>query len=42
LNTARRLLHHWHIFHKPFAIIMILIMIVHVIVAVSFGYRWIF
>jgi hypothetical protein len=42
LNTARRLLHHWHIFHKPFAIIMILIMIVHVIITVSFGYRWIF
>jgi hypothetical protein len=42
LNTARRLLHHWHIFHKPFAIIMILIMFVHVIITVSFGYRWIF
>jgi hypothetical protein len=41
LNTARKLLHHWHIFHKPFAIIMILIMVVHVAVAVSFGYTWI-
>lgn len=42
LGTARRLLHHWHIFHKPFAIIMIVIMIVHVAVATWLGYTWIF
>ncbi|MCB9367438.1 MAG: hypothetical protein H6506_04560 [Calditrichaeota bacterium] len=42
LSTARRLLHHWHVFHKPFAVIMIIIMIVHVGVAVALGYTWIF
>ncbi len=42
LGTARKLLHHWHIFHKPFAIIMIVIMVVHIIVAASLGYTWIF
>lgn len=42
LGTARKLLHHWHIFHKPFAIIMLVIMVVHIIVAVSLGYTWIF
>jgi len=42
LNTARKLLHHWHIFHKPFAAVMILIMIVHVGVAITLGYVWIF
>jgi hypothetical protein len=42
LATAHRLLHHWHIFHKPFAIVMILIMFVHVGVTIIFGYRWIF
>jgi len=42
LSTARKLLHHWHIFHRPFAFVMIFIMFVHVIIAVSFGYRWIF
>lgn len=42
LGTARKLLHHWHVFHKPFAIIMLVIMVVHVVVAVSLGYTWIF
>lgn len=42
LATAQKLLHHWHIFHKPFAIVMILIMFVHVAVTILFGYRWIF
>lgn len=34
------LFHYWHVFHKPFAIIMILVMIVHVTVAVLLGYTW--
>lgn len=42
LGHARKLLHHWHVFHKPFAIIMIVIMVVHITVAVSLGYTWIF
>jgi hypothetical protein len=42
LDTARKLLHHWHVFHKPFAIIMILIMFVHIAVAIAFGYTWVF
>ncbi|MCC6475676.1 hypothetical protein IT157_01360 [bacterium] len=42
LGTARKLLHHWHIFHKPFAIIMIVIMVVHIGVAIALGYTWIF
>lgn len=41
LATAHALLHHWHVIHKPFAIVMLLIMIVHVIVAILFGYTWI-
>jgi len=36
------LFHYWHVIHKPFAIIMILVMIVHVTVAVLLGYTWIF
>jgi len=42
LSTAHALLHHWHVIHKPFAIVMLLIMVVHVVVAVVFGYTWIF
>ena len=40
-HQIRDLFHWWHVFHKPFAIIMILVMIVHVGVAVSLGYTWI-
>lgn len=42
LNSMNELLHYWHVFHKPFAYVMITIMILHVGVTVAFGYRWIF
>ncbi len=42
LQTAMKLLHHWHMIHRPFAVVMLVIMIVHVMVTVLFGYRWIF
>jgi hypothetical protein len=42
LNRVQQLFHYWHVFHKPFAIIMYIIMIVHVAVAVWLGYVWIF
>jgi len=42
LQTAMKLLHHWHIIHRPFAAVMLIIMLVHVVVTVLFGYKWIF
>ncbi len=42
LNQVQRLFHYWHVFHKPFAIIMYIIMLVHVGVAVWLGYAWVF
>jgi len=42
LNQIQRLFHYWHVFHKPFAIIMYLIMLIHVGIAVWLGYTWIF
>lgn len=42
LNRIQQLFHYWHVFHKPFAVIMYIIMIVHVTVAVWLGYVWIF
>ena len=39
-HLIRDLFHWWHVFHKPFAFIMILIMIVHVAVALTLGYTW--
>ncbi len=38
----KRIFRYWHVAHLPFAIIMLLIMLVHVIVAIVLGYRWIF
>jgi len=43
-NLARmqRLFKYWHVAHKPFAIIMLVIAILHVGVALALGYKWIF
>lgn len=40
LEVARKLLHHWHVFHRPFALIMILFMLLHIITVLLFGVRW--
>lgn len=42
LKTMRRLFHYWHLAHLPFAITMFVIMLIHVIVTIVFGYKWIF
>ena len=42
LRTSQKLFHWWHIFHLPFAVSMFVIMIIHVIVTIVFGYKWIF
>lgn len=42
LSSMQNLLRYWHVAHLPFALVMLVIMIVHVIVAVVFGYNWIF
>lgn len=41
LDSMNNALHYWHVFHKPFAYLMLIIMVLHVVVTVSFGYRWI-
>lgn len=40
LLPFQRLFRHWHTFHLPLAIVMLLIVIVHVAVAWVFGYGW--
>jgi len=42
LRTMQNLFRYWHVAHLPFAIAMFVIMIVHVIVTITFGYKWIF
>ncbi|MCK9639881.1 MAG: hypothetical protein M0R39_08225 [Prolixibacteraceae bacterium] len=42
LVTMQKLFAYWHVAHLPFAFIMLVVMIIHVVVAVTFGYKWIF
>jgi len=42
LVTMQKLFAYWHVAHLPFALVMLVVMIIHVVVAVTFGYKWIF
>jgi hypothetical protein len=39
-HHMQRLFHYWHVFHKPFAIVMYIVMGIHIVVAVWTGYGW--
>ena len=42
LHTMQTLFKYWHVAHLPFALIMLVIMVIHVAITIVFGYRWIF
>ncbi len=42
LVTMQKLFEYWHVAHLPFALVMLVIMIIHVVVAITFGYKWVF
>ena len=42
LDTMQNLFKYWHVAHLPFALVMLVIMVIHVSVTILFGYRWIF
>ena len=42
LALMKDLFKYWHVAHLPFALVMLIIMIIHVVVTIVFGYRWIF
>jgi len=42
LVVMQNLFKYWHVAHLPFALVMLIIMIIHVGVTLVFGYRWIF
>jgi len=42
LQTMQQLFKYWHVAHLPFALIMLIVLIIHVAVTLAFGYRWIF
>ncbi len=42
LQTMQKLFKYWHVAHLPFALIMLVIVIIHVGITLVFGYKWIF
>jgi len=42
LDRMQSLFKYWHVAHLPFALIMLIIMIIHIAVVLTFGYKWIF
>ncbi len=42
LLTMQNLFKYWHVAHLPFALVMLIIMAIHVVITLVFGYRWIF
>ena len=42
LEKLHNLFKYWHVIHLPFALIMLIIMVIHVGVSLYFGYSWIF
>ncbi len=42
LEQMQNLFKYWHVIHMPFAIIMLIIVLIHIIVTVTMGYKWIF
>lgn len=42
LEMMQRLFKYWHVAHLPFALIMLIILLIHVGVTLTFGYTWIF
>ena len=42
LDTMQSLFKYWHVAHRPFALIMLVIVVLHVAVTLLMGYRWIF
>lgn len=42
LQAMQQLFRYWHVAHLPFAMIMLIIMVIHVGVTLALGYQWIF
>ncbi len=42
LESMQQLFKYWHVAHLPFAVIMLVVVVLHVGVAIAFGYTWIF
>ena len=40
LQPFGRLFRYWHAIHLPLAIVMLLVLLLHIGVAIAFGYAW--
>lgn len=42
LHLMQKLFKYWHVAHLPFAIVMLVIVVLHVAITLAFGYTWVF
>lgn len=42
LQSMQKIFKYWHVAHMPFALIMLVIVIIHIAVTLALGYKWIF
>ena len=42
LQLMQQLFKYWHVAHMPFALVMVVIVVIHVVVTLALGYTWIF
>jgi hypothetical protein len=42
LRIMQKLFRYWHVVHLPFALIMLVIVLLHTVVTLAMGYKWIF
>lgn len=42
LDTFKQVFKYWHVIHLPFTLIMFILLFIHVIVALTLGYKWVF
>jgi hypothetical protein len=42
LELMNRLFKYWHVVHQPFTLVLLIIVVLHIAVAFTFGYSWIF
>ncbi|MBX2872771.1 MAG: hypothetical protein KTR30_11740 [Saprospiraceae bacterium] len=42
LQSMQQLFKYWHVAHLPFALVMLVIVVLHVAITLAFGYTWIF
>jgi hypothetical protein len=42
LKQSLKIIHYWHLLHKPFVIIMFLVLMIHIYISARMGYLWIF